>query len=122
MKKHGAVLDMRNDRLSFWPGHYQHDVALKLLAGEPQVEKLHDKKPCAEKQSTKPPVEKPPSHAEKPHANRPVKILKRLSNERLAELLPYLLPSTQGVSKVAITLEAIEPKKKKKPSSMPRKL
>ena len=38
IKKHGAVLDMKNDRLTFWPGHYQHDVALSLPAGEPHKE------------------------------------------------------------------------------------
>ena len=66
MKKHGAVLDMRNDRLTFWPGHYQHDVALRPCAAEPQAEP-HAEKPC---------VEDPPLHAEEPHASRPITILK----------------------------------------------
>ena len=65
MKKHGAVLDMQNDRLNFWPGHYQHDVALRLPATEPQAEKLCDEKLCAEE----------------PHASKPIKILKRLTNQ-----------------------------------------
>ena len=107
MKKHGAVLDMRNDQLTFWPGHYQHDVALKLPTAEPQAEK-----PCV-----KPCVEEP--RAEEPHASRPVKILKRPTNE-LPELLPYLLPSTQGVSKVVNTPEAVKPQEKK-PSTIAQK-
>ena len=85
MKKHGAVLDMRNDRLIFWPGHYQHDVALR---------------PCVDLEG--PHAEKP--RAEKPHASRPTEILKRLLS-KLPELLPYRLPSTQGVSKVTSPLE-----------------
>ena len=46
-----------------------------------------------------------------------MKILKRATNES-PELLPYLLPSTQGVSKVANTPRAMEPKKKKKKLSI----
>ena len=89
MKKHGAVLDMRNDRLTFWPGHYQHDVALRLHAEE--------------------------SRAERPRAAEPPKtILKRPSSNEPPELLPYLLPNTQGVSKVTNTPEASKPRKKPK--------
>ena len=94
MKKHGAVLDMRNNRLFFWLGHYQHDVALR-----PHAEEAHEESnveaPHAEKPCTKP-------RAEELHAVLPMKILKRQSNE-LPELLPYLLSSTQGVSKVTST-------------------
>ena len=121
MKKHGAVLDMRNDRLAFWPGHYQHDVALKAHAEEPHEEPNAEVPPAE-----KPCVEQPLSHAEEPHASRPMRILKRPTNE-LPELLPYLLPSTQGVSKVVNTSKAIKPKKKKKkkkkkPSTISQKL
>ena len=109
MRKHGVILDMRNDRLSFWPGHCQHTKlhATSLYAEEPHAA-LH--------------VEKP--RAEKSHASKPMKILKRLTNEP-PELLPYLFSSTQGVSKVANTPGAMEPekkkKKKKKPSTIARK-
>ena len=104
MKKHGVILDMRNDQPSFWPGHCQHTK-------ESHAKQPHAEKPCAKK-----------PRAEEPHAGRPMTISKRQSNE-LPELLPYLLPSTQGVSKVASTSEAIEPekKKKKKPSTIPQK-
>ena len=125
MKKHGAVLDMRNDRLSFWPEHYQHDVALRLPAAEPQV-----KKPCAEpspvgEQHTKKLNEEPNAeaphaneqraekpHAEEPHAGKPMKILKRPTNE-LPELLPHFLPSTRCVSKVVNTSKVAKPNKNK---------
>ena len=117
MKKHGAVLDMKNDRLSFWPGHYQHDVALRLPAAEPRAEKPCDEKPCVEpSHAGEQHTEKP--HAEEPHASRPMKILKRTSNGLPELLLPYLLPSTRGVSKVANTLKAIKLEKKKKPSTI----
>ena len=46
-------------------------------------------------------------------------ILKRPSN-KLPELLPYLFPSTQGVSKVANAPEAVKPQEKK-PSTIARK-
>ena len=122
MKKHGVILDMRNDRLSFWPGHYQHDVALRLPAAGPQAEKSRDEKACVEKSPShakEPHAEEP--HAEESHAGMPVKILKRPTNE-LPELLPYLLPNTRGVSKVTNLPEAIEPEKtKKKPSTIPQK-
>ena len=48
MKKHGAVLDMQNNQLSFWPGHYQHDVALKPRAAEPQARHREEEAPHAE--------------------------------------------------------------------------
>ena len=91
IKKHGAVLDMRNNRLTFWPEHYQHDVALKPHAEEPRAERL-----CA--------------------AEPPKTILKRPSSNEPPELLLYLLPNTQGVNKVTNTLEASEPRKKPKPN------
>ena len=34
MKKHGVVLDMRNNQLSFWPGYCQHAIT-KPCAAEP---------------------------------------------------------------------------------------
>ena len=111
MRKHGAVLDMRTNQLSFWPGHYQHDVALKPCAAGPQAGHK-EAEPHAEN-----------SRVEKPRAAEPQKtILKQTSNE-LSELLPHLLPSTQGVSKIVDTSKTIEPKKKKKkPSTTSRKL
>ena len=42
MKKHGVVLDMRNDRLSFWPGHCQH-VTTKHCVEKPHAVKPHKK-------------------------------------------------------------------------------
>ena len=117
MKKHGAVLDMRNDQLSFWPGYYQHHVALRLPPAESHAE---EPQPLAEKSRKKLSVEEPHAkprieepRAKEPQAGRPIIILKQQLNE-LLELLPYLLPSTQGVSKSANTLGAIEPEKKKK--------
>ena len=107
MKKHGAVLDMRNDQLSFWPGHYQHDIALRLLAAEPQAEKSrdkHTKKSCAEE----------------PNAGKPMKILKQSMNE-LPELLPHFFPSTRGVSKVISAVGRKITPEKKKPDGIPLK-
>ena len=121
MKKHSAVLDMRNDRLTFWPRHYQHDVALKPHAKKPHkelnIEAPHVEKPCAKPRAKllhagKEHMEK--LHAEEPHANRPMKILKQTSDWLPELLLPYFLPSTRGVSKVANTSKAVEPEKKKK--------
>ena len=120
MKKHGVILDMRNDRLSFWPGHYQHDVALRLPTAEPQAKKpCAEQSPAGEQHTKKLNVEEP--RGKEPHADRPITILKRLSMNESPELLPYLLPSTRGVSKVAKTPEAVEPKKKKKQSTIPQK-
>ena len=124
IKKHDAVLDIRNDRLTFWPGHYQHDVALKPHAKKPHeelnVEAPHIKKPCAKPRAKlshaeEEHTEKP--HAEEPHANRPMKILKQTSDGLPEPLLPYLLHSTQDVSKVASTSKAVKPEKKKKKKS-----
>ena len=109
MKKHGAILDMRNNQLSFWPGYYQHDVALRLPAAEPQAVKPRDEKPCVDPSHVEephkklkakaPPAEKP--RAKEPQAGKHIKILKRTSNELPESLLPYLFPNTRGVSKVA---------------------
>ena len=96
MKKHGVILDMRNDQLIFWPEHCQH------------TKKLNTEAPHAEEQSAEP-------RAKKPRAAKPIMILKRPTNV-LPELLPHLLPSTRDVSKVANTPEAVEPEKKEKPS------
>ena len=120
MKKHDVVLDMRNDWLTFWKRHYQHDVALTLPTAESQAEKLCDEKPCAKEplpageQHTKKSNKK--WNAEKPcakelHASRPMIILKQPINK----LLPYLLPSTQGVSKVTSTLERRNTPQKNEP-------
>ena len=49
-----------------------------------------------------------------------MKILKQMSNGLPEPLLPYFLPSTQGVSKVADTAKAVKPEKKK-PSIIPQK-
>ena len=104
MRKHDVILDMRNDRLSFWPSHCQH------------TKELHATEPHA-----KPRVEE--TCAEEPHASGPMTILKQPSVNKLPEsLLLYLLPNTQGVSKVANTPEAVKPQeKKKKPSTIPEK-
>ena len=85
MKKHKVILDMRNDQLTFWPEHYQHKT-------KPRAKLLH-----AGEQTT----EKP--HVEEPHASRLMKILTQTLNGLSELLLLYLLPSTQGVSKVANT-------------------
>ena len=119
MKKHGVILDMRNDRLGFWPGHYQHDIASRLPTAEPQAEKPHAKLSHAERPNKELNAEKP--RAEEPHAGKLMKILKRPTNE-LLELLPHLFPSTQGVSKVVNTLKVAKPNKKKKPKSIPPNL
>ena len=113
MKKHVVILDTRNDWLTFWPRHCQHT--------KPHARPLHAKKPCAkEPHAEEPHIEEP--HAEKPRADKPIKILKQPTN-KLPELLPRFLPSTRSVSKVANTLRAIEPgKKKKKPSTIAQKL
>ena len=110
MRKHGVILDMRNDRLTFWPGYCQHM--------QPHTEPLHAKQPHKELNAKAPPAEKP--HAKEPQAGKHMKILKRPSNKP-PELLRYLLPSTRGVSKVASTSEAVEPEKKKNPSTTPQK-
>ena len=96
MKKHGVILDMRNDQLIFWPEHCQHKT-------KPCAELLH----AGEQHTEKP-------YVKEPHASRPMKILKQLLNGLLEPLLPYLFPSTQGVSKVASTPKAVKPEKKKK--------
>ena len=94
-----------------------------MPAAEPQAEKPCDEKSCVEpshageQHTKKPHAEKP--RAEEPHASKPMKILKRPTNE-LPELLPHLLPSTQGVSKVVNTLKVAEPNMKK-PSTIPQK-
>ena len=129
MKKHGVILDMQNNWLSFWPGHYQHNVALRLPAAEPQAVKPRDEKLCVDpshagaqhtkKSNEESNVEAP--HAKEPHVDKQMKILKRSTNE-MPELLPYLLPSTRGVSKVVNTPEAKRKKTmKKKPSTLARK-
>ena len=121
MKKHGVILDMRNDRLSFWPGHYQHDVALRLPTAESQAEKPCAKLSPAEEQHTAHKPREEEQRAAEPHAEEPKKtILKRPMNE-LPDLLPYLLPSTQSVSKVVNTPETKREKKKKKPEGIPQK-
>ena len=58
--------------------------------------------------------------AKEPQADRPITILKRPTNV-LPKLLPHLLPNTQDVSKVANIPEAVEPEKKKNPSTIPQK-
>ena len=78
----------------------------------------HTKKSNAEAPHAKKPCAKP--RTEEPQASMPVKILKQLTNE-MPELLPYLLLSTQYVSKVVNTPEAKCKKTKKKPSTVPQK-
>ena len=117
MKKHGAVLDMRTDRLIFWPRHYKQDVALKPRAAEPPAEP-HAEKPGAQhtKKSNKGSKAGEPC-AKEPHASRPTTILKRPTNE----LLPYLLPGTRGVSKVTSTSERKNTPQKNEPITIPQK-
>ena len=64
MKKHGAILDIKNNRLSFWPRHYQQDVALRPRTAEPYATKLHAKE----------------LHAEMPHADVPKNHIKTITN------------------------------------------
>ena len=102
MKKHGVILDMRNDQLTFWPEHCQHET--KPRAKLPHAGGQHTEKP----------------HAEEPHANKPVKILKQATNKRPG-LLPYFFPNTRGVSKVASAAKRkITPEKKKLDSIPPK--
>ena len=82
IKKHGAILDMKNNQLSFWLGHYQHT---KPHAKPSHAQKLHEElnakaphreKSCVElspgeKQHTQEP------HTKELHAGIPVKILKQ---------------------------------------------
>ena len=89
MRKHGVILDMRNDQLSFWPGHCQHT--------KPHAKPSHAEEPHKELNAEALHAEKP--RAEDPHAGGPMKILKQTSNE-LPESLPHLFPSTRGVSKL----------------------
>ena len=107
MRKHSVILDMRNDRLSFWPGHYQHDVALRLPPAEPCTEEPQPRAEESHKElnAKTPHAQKP--RAEEPQAGRHMKILKQTSNELPELLLPYLLPNTRGVSKVASVPEKI---------------
>ena len=89
IKKHGAVLDMRNDWLFFWLEHYQYDLALRPRTAEPQT-KPHIESHArsqAERQEKKQQTENP--RVEKPHAIRPIIILKQPSSNKLPELLPY---------------------------------
>ena len=102
IKKHGVILDTKNDQLTFWPRHCQYTK--ELHAKQPRAEKPHAEEPCAKE----------------PQAGKPINILKQQLDE-LLDILPYLLPSTQGVSKVANTLEAVKLGKKKKPSTKAQK-
>ena len=111
MRKHDVILDMRNDRLSFWPGHCQHT--------KPHAKPSHAEEPYKELNAKTPRVANKP-RAEEPHAVKPMKILKQPTSG-LPELLPHLLPNTRGVSKVANTPETVEPEKKKNPSTLPQK-
>ena len=47
MQKHGVILDMSCDKLTFWPGHCQHSRVKKLLVltvkAEPHAKKQHTK-------------------------------------------------------------------------------
>ena len=48
MKKHGVILDIKKNRLTFWPKHYQHAVTTKPHAAELHAEKPHAAEPRAE--------------------------------------------------------------------------
>ena len=114
MKKHGVILDMRNDQLSFWPGHCQH------------TKESHAKEPHEEPNTEEPHAEEPQPYDKKPRAEEPhagMTILKRQSNE-LPELLPYLLPSTRGVSKImnTSTQERRSTPQKNDPKTLDQKL
>ena len=91
-----------------------------MPAAEPYAEKLcvqHTKKLNKESKAERPRVEEP--QAAEPNTSRPVKILKQAINKR-PELLLYLFPNTQGVSKVVNTSKVDKPKKK--PNTISRKL
>ena len=63
----------------------------ELKAEEQNIKAPHAEEPCAKQ-----------PRAKKLHTSKPIEILKRTLKE-LPELLPYLLPSTRGVSKVTST-------------------
>ena len=79
IKKHGVVLDMRNDQLIFWPKHCQHFTTPQHIAT-----KLYAKKP----------------HAEKPYADVPRKTILKQPLNAWPKLLLYFFSSTQSVSKI----------------------
>ena len=90
--------------------------------------KLRDEKPCvkplpAGEQHTKKLNEESNAkkpRAEEPHAGKPMTILKQQSN-KLPELLPYLLPSTQGISKITSAPERKSTPQKDEPIIIPQK-
>ena len=94
MKKHGVILDIRNDQLTFWPSHCQH-VTTKAYAAE--------------------------LHAAEPH-DTPIKtILKQPANAQLKPL-PHFFSSTLRVSKVpSNVLKAVIPQQKIPKSVKPKK-
>ena len=65
MRKHGVILDMRNDRLSFWPGHCQHT--------KPHAKPSHAEEPHKESNTKAPHADK--QCAEKPRAAEPQKTI-----------------------------------------------
>ena len=91
MKKHGVILDMRNDRLTFWPKHCQHKVTTKPYAAEPYA---------VEPRAAEP-------HTKELHTEVPRKTILKQSTSTSPELLPHILLNTQGVSKIASTLEDV---------------
>ena len=44
MKKHGVILDIKNDQFTFWPGHCQH-FTIKPCADEPCIVKSFTAEP-----------------------------------------------------------------------------
>ena len=75
MKKHGVILDMRNDQLIFWPDHCQH-VTTKFCAAE-----SHATEPCTEE-----------FHADMPR----ITILKQSQKEKVPE---HIMPQKKKPSK-----------------------
>ena len=91
MKKHGIILDMKTDQLTFWPGHCQH-ITTKSCAAEP-----HAAEPCIKK----------------PLADTLKTILKQSLNAQLRPLF-FFFSSTPKVSKVLRSVpEAVIPQQKK---------
>lgn len=83
MKKHEVILDMNCNVFTFWPDYFTHLGTIWPCKIEPHAKQSYFAEPHAEL-----------------YASVLTKTLKQKSNA-LPDLLPYLLLSTQGVSKIA---------------------
>ena len=109
MKKHGVILDMRNDRLSFWPGHCQHTKphAKPSHAEEPQ-EELNAEVPHAKKPEGIPQKLKPNAKENKPSVEQADKRNKPL-NLAFIGGAPFMhLAKKQKADTFAISMRDIE--------------